>query len=94
MIKYYGEKCDHYYYDINDLLYCYKLLKITMLPEIEKKLDKLFKQYKNEFFLNWTSKQNEILWHANKIINEFRHNPVGRPKVKRKRGRPKTSGYD
>ena len=72
--------------------YCKKEFKSH--PEISTKfLDEIFAKWRSGFFTISSKKQNESLWKANKMWNDFReHAKVGRSKnTKKSRGKPKNS---
>jgi len=61
----------------------------------QKRFKEFFEEWKSQFFIRWTRKNNEKLQKANKKWDDFRkHEKVGRKKApKQKRGKSKSKGY-
>lgn len=69
--------------------------KLESTPEIQTQMDNFFKKWTGKLWPEWNAKDNETLWYADKIYDEFRgHKPIGRPKnPKKKRGKHEGDRY-
>jgi len=59
-------------------------------PKLGKKLEQLLRKWSSEHWHDWIDDDNERLWYADKIYNEFKlRKKVGRPPKKKRKGKVK-----